>query len=121
MSSSLVKLLVVVALLSGNVFAHTQTIFLNHSSALCTSATGGGKKLIGTWFNAAGCQQTTSVQIIDGLVCTDNETVGGPQDCHFFFCCCYQQTKDNDSRTIDNNCSLGSISAQVTTRNVCDN
>ena len=113
-------LFIVVLLLCGNLFA-TQTIFLNHSSTLCTTGNGAGKKLIGTWFNANGCQQTTSVQVIDAQVCLDNETASGQVDCHFFFCCCHTEWHDNDSRTIDDNCSQGSISAQVNAHHVCDN
>jgi hypothetical protein len=94
-----------------------QTIFLDHSSSVCT--TSGGITLKGTWFNTGGCQQKTSWSVSTLGCCLDNESAVGPVQCHFF-CCCWITYTDNDSRTINNSCDLSTISPQVTTKFVCD-
>lgn len=107
-----------VLLLFTTVCFSEQTIYLNHSSSLCTTT--GGVKLKGTWFNAADCTQTTTYLVGALGVCNGNESASGPVDCHFAFCCCYKEYTDKDARTINDNCDISTISAQVTIRNVCD-
>jgi hypothetical protein len=109
---------VAVLLLSTSICFSDQTIFLDHASTVCTAS--GGITLKGTWFNTTGCRQATSYFVGTLGVCTSNETASGPVDCHFFFCCCYKTYTDKDSRTINDNCDLSTISTQVTITNVCD-
>ena len=120
MLSKLMEFLLVLLFSSGRLFA-TQTIFLDHASPVCSTVLGGGGvALIGTWNNTNGCTQTTTHLVGTGSVCVDTTTADGPADCHFFFCCCFTQSVDKDSRTINDSCALSSISAQVTSRKICD-
>lgn len=121
MNRNLAKLIwfvVAVLSLSTSVFA-TQTIFLDHSDPLCINGSPGAV-MLGTWFNAAHCSRDTTFDAPSGSHCFDNETADRLLRCISGSCCCFQAYIDNDSRTIDDNCDLSSISAQTHLGGFCD-
>ena len=115
--AKVIGFLVAVLSLSTSAFA-TQTIFLDHSDSSCLNLS--GALLTGTWFNANECVQNTAYGAPSDSYCVDNETAERFLRCISGTCCCFQDFIDNDSRTINNNCDLSSISAQTHLGGYCD-